>query len=285
MKRKALGYGFIASRVRSDRPAVDWVSADHYGLNQELIDKLEAKAPGILWALGVWPDLEVAKRCNVRLSEVTRARRVIGAPAMTIERNAEVERRVGPFCQVLLEDGYEYEAFRLRRWAAGLFHLGKDRTRKFGRPGEAWWTNADCRTKNLQEMSPIGAKNCFTCRFWRGARNDRVRLAPYCMAPKGIRRLIGRRWLHQHNGDMNRTPHASAVNCPGWTEPIPGRGRVLTQHIHTDKAGWWEAGRSPLHIAPWPLHPIRGWKTVHTDEWLELMDAMRHNLESRKTKL
>ena len=90
MKRKTLGFSFVASRVRSDRPAVDWVSADHYGQNQELIDDLEAKAPGILWALGVWPDLEVAKRCDVPISDVTRARRVIGAPSMTVERNKEV---------------------------------------------------------------------------------------------------------------------------------------------------------------------------------------------------
>jgi hypothetical protein len=272
----------LSKKLRGDRPPVDWVSIEHYKCNHDFLDALEEESPGVIWALGVWPDVDVARMHGLAIHDLVSARRIMGVPAMTRKRFDECERRIGPLCDLLLLKGKDVEAFRLRRWMAGLYKVSLDRTRGKRQPGEMWWTANACRPKVIEEPGPIGSRSCSTCRFWRSTHTsvNNKHLAAYCMVPKGIRRVYGRDWLHKHGGDVGRMPAVWHTNCPSWEVPVPNRERGLAHAVfnHSNRMVWFQRFKRAQHYAPWPLDIFNGDRQVRSESWLALMDLIAARL-------
>jgi len=269
-------------------PIIDWVGTCYREDGYRLLLEIGEEEPRIVWFLGVWPDIDIARAFSLPLEQVVRARRLIGAPAMTLERNAAVERKVGPLCELLVMDDCYEDAFNVRRWAAGLNDVG-DRRRGHTCPGEAWWTWETIRVLDYYDSRDIGTRNCKTCRYWRGHqghpnREQSHRLAPYCMAPKGALRTIGRHWLEKSGGGVGKLPFSSKTLCPAWAVPRESTSRQLIQRIIKGKETWQQAKPEAHHHGPKPFPPYKGHTITRLPSWQALMDQIRSNLDHLSTQ-
>ena len=112
----------IAARQtrRDEYPLVGWVSDGHREANYAFLDALEAQARGAVLLLGAWTDTDVSKATGIPVNDIGRARRIIGAEAMTLDKSAFVDHKVGPICEILRLQGKYDDALAVRRWMAGL---------------------------------------------------------------------------------------------------------------------------------------------------------------------
>ena len=275
---------------RDEYPLVGWVSDGHREDNYALLDDLESRARGVVLLLGAWPDIDVASATGIPIDEIVRARRVIGAEAMTAERHAEIERLVGPICERLRREGKNEEWLAVRRWMALLAKPGRKKDRES--PGAMWWIHENLFVLDMQDTRPMATKNCYSCRWFRGKWEPTRVYQEFCMAPKGFQRVVGRHWFYQHGGVPGLAPARRHTLCPAWTDPLPRKERDLRQSFImpiTDNDEYrllFKKLRKPFgwHPAPWPLPEKRAFQTINSPSWLPLMKLLADKLQQEEAR-
>jgi len=231
--------------------------------------------------LGAWPDIDVASATGIPIDEIVRARRIIGADAMTAERHAEIERLVGPICERLRREGKNEEWLAVQRWMALLAKPGRKKDRES--PGAMWWIHENLFVLDMQDTRPMATKNCYSCRWFRGKWEPTKVYQEFCMAPKGFQRLVGRHWFYKHGGVPGWAPARRHTLCPSWTDPLPRKERDLRQSFimpiteDGENRLLFKKRRKPFgwHPAPWPLPEKRAFQTINSPSWLPLMKLMK----------
>lgn len=263
---------------RDEYPLVGWVADSHRESNYAFLDALEAQAKGVVLLLGAWTDTDVSKATGIPVDEIVRARRIIGAEAMTLDKSAFVDRKVGPICEILRLQGKYDEALAVRRWMAGLSSPERKADRET--PGAMWWRHESLFVIDMRDTRPMPTKNCYSCKWFRGAYKKNVTYQEFCLVPKGFERLVGRKWFHNHGGMPGFAPARRHTLCPSWTAPTPTRGRDLRQTCIVNGRFYKRRkpfGRSP---APFPLPEFRAYHAIDTDAWDSLMSLIHHRLHS-----
>lgn len=271
-----------ARRTRRDEyPRVDWVSDGHRENNYKYLDALESKANGVVLLLGAWPDEAVANATNIPIDEIVRGRRLIGAEAVTAERDAEIERTVGPICEQLRRNGHHKRSLDIRRWAALLW--GEPDQGKRRAAGAMWWTYENLCVLDESDSKATATKNCYSCRWLRGHHSTEQVYTATCMAPKGFQRIVGRNWYYQRGGSPGFPPARRHTLCPAWKDPIPERRRNLLQikisyrKYDGDEHLFFKRGWKPftyrLSVRPFPNK--REYHIINSPSWLPLMKLIK----------
>tara|TARA_A100001515_G_scaffold136010_1_gene127359 strand:+ start:3633 stop:4508 length:876 start_codon:yes stop_codon:yes gene_type:complete len=276
---------FSNERTRHDRPYIDWVCADHHDVIHAFFDRLEDKSNNkdFAWMLGMWPDVKLARQFGLTVHDVVKARRIIGAPAMTTATERYVEKIVGPMVRLLAREGEMDKAYNLRRWAVGLRPIQAKRCR-WRSVGTAWWQISDNDPMDYRESKRLQGKSCGTCRYWRGLdslmdKENKLHTGAWCVSRDSVRNTIGRDWLVKHGGTVGRMAHPWFTNCPAW-KPLDFKLRRRTHkpRFKGDNSVRWVSTVTHAHYSPQPLPPMDfGLQIVKMPEWLALMDEMRRN--------
>lgn len=269
-------------RIRSDLTILPWIGASFYKACIKLAEEIEEIGQNASFMVGIWPDIEIARTYGISVQKVVRLRRILGASSMTVERFAEIERSVGPFCEVLIRHGQHIAAYQILRWRAGLTII---RTKHGQHPGLVSWRYQASLRHQLADAYGMPSTNCFSCRYWRGHFSGKDRDykhdEAYCMAPKGLRRLIGRKWLHKHGGTVKRLPSKGASRCPAWEAAKAYLDRsAMRVTLQSDNRPIRSRSGKKTQFAPAPLPRFRAREVVESESWQILMDLIRDKLAS-----